>query len=26
VHFVRERDQRRPAAPLHLIPTAEEAV
>ncbi|WP_145193374.1 nitrite reductase large subunit NirB [Pseudomonas sp. URMO17WK12:I11] len=26
VHFVRERDQRRPATPLHLIPTTEEAV
>ena len=26
VHFVRERDQRRPVAPLHLIPTIEEAV
>jgi len=26
VHFVREREQRRPAAPLHLIPTVEEAV
>ena len=23
VHFVREREQRRPAAPLHLIPTVE---
>ncbi|MFY9961475.1 nitrite reductase large subunit NirB [Pseudomonas sp.] len=26
VHFVREREQRRPAAALHLIPTVEEAV
>ena len=26
VHFVREREQRRPAAPLHLIPLVEEAV
>ena len=26
VHFVREREQRRPAVPLHLIPTVEEAV
>lgn len=26
VHFVREREQRRPAAPLHLIATVEEAV
>ncbi|WDY59268.1 nitrite reductase large subunit NirB [Pseudomonas sp. PSKL.D1] len=26
VHFVREREQRRPAAGLHLIPTVEEAV
>ncbi|MFJ4343773.1 nitrite reductase large subunit NirB [Pseudomonas sp. NPDC089401] len=26
VHFVREREQRRPAAPLHLIPTIEEVV
>ena len=26
VHFVREREQRRPATPLHLIPTVEEAV
>jgi nitrite reductase (NADH) large subunit len=26
VHFVRERGQRRPAAPLHLIPTHEEVV
>ena len=26
VHFVRERDQRRPATPLHLIPITEEAV
>jgi len=26
MHFVREREQRRPAAPLHLIPTVEEAV
>jgi nitrite reductase (NADH) large subunit len=26
VHFVREREQRRPAAPLHLIPNVEEAV
>lgn len=26
VHFVREREQRRPVAALHLIPTVEEAV
>lgn len=26
VHFVREREQRRPASALHLIPTVEEAV
>ncbi|ORL61005.1 nitrite reductase large subunit NirB [Pseudomonas putida] len=26
VHFVREREQRRPGAPLHLIPTTQEAI